>query len=95
MCNKSNRGSDREKRALKSSLEHHNFSTKIIPDPMDQVAKDEVDDCFVLLHTWPWIRILPLLPPSPPQGFHICQTFFKASLKCRALETESGGQEPD
>ena len=33
--------------------------------------------------------------PSYPQGFHICQTFFKASLKCWALEWESGGQETD
>ena len=42
---KTNRGSDRERRALESSLAHHNFSTDIIPGPLDQEA--EVDTAVV------------------------------------------------
>ena len=42
---KTNRGSDRERRALESTLAHHNFSTDIIPGPLDQVA--EVDTAVV------------------------------------------------
>ena len=42
---KTNRGSDRERRALESSLAHHNFSTNMIPGPMDQLA--EVDTAVV------------------------------------------------
>ena len=36
---KTNRGSDRERRALESSLAHHNFGTDIIPD-RDQEAEE-------------------------------------------------------
>ena len=36
---KTNRGSDRERRALESSLAHHNFGTNIIPD-RDQEAEE-------------------------------------------------------
>ena len=48
---RTNRGSDRERRALESSLAHHNFSTNFIPGPMDQAP--EVDTALVTeeLHT--------------------------------------------
>ena len=36
---RTNRGSDRERRALESTLAHHNYGTDMIPDPCDQVAE--------------------------------------------------------
>ena len=36
---RTNRGSDRERRALESTLAHHNYGTDLIPDPSNQVAE--------------------------------------------------------
>ena len=40
---KTNRGSDRERRALESSLAHHNFGTDIIPDREQEAEENTVE----------------------------------------------------
>ena len=48
---KTNRGSDRERRALESSLAHHNFGTDVIPGPMDQAPEVDTAEVTEELHT--------------------------------------------
>ena len=48
---RTNRGSDRERRALESTLAHHNFSTDMIQDPRDQVPKVDTLEVTQELHT--------------------------------------------
>ena len=46
-----NRGSDRERRALETTLANHNYSTDMIPDPRDQVAVVDTVEVTEELHT--------------------------------------------